>query len=280
MRVFISADIEGVTGLVNWAQCGGPNDGLKDWDFARKMMTHDVNSAIEGALDAGAKEIVVRDGHGKSKNLLISELHPKATLISGFGSGFDGMMEGIDSGFSAALLVGYHAMAGTMKGVMEHTITGSLHRLWINQRPAGEIALSALTAGYYGVPVVAISSDRAGCEEFADWIPGASRAEVKVGLGRYMAHLKHPSQTGPLIRQAATEGLKNVAAIAPIVTQTPITITLEQNRSEEADAIAILPGWKRIDGFTVTYTAISWPEAHRACRTAMSFATIGRMSGD
>ena len=105
MKVYISADIEGVTGVVTWGQCGAPNSQHYDWAFARRMMTHDVNAAIRGARAGGATEIVVKDSHNVSLNLLIDELEPGVELISGSRPGPDGMMEGIDSSFNCCFLV-------------------------------------------------------------------------------------------------------------------------------------------------------------------------------
>jgi D-amino peptidase len=92
MQVFISADIEGVTGIVSWSQAEGPGASSFDWAFARRMYTHDVNAAIRGAKAAGAKRVVVKDSHGLCKNLLIDELEPGTELISGFGATPHGMM--------------------------------------------------------------------------------------------------------------------------------------------------------------------------------------------
>ena len=93
MKVYISADIEGITGLVSWSHCGRGDSQRWDFPFARRMMTHDVNAAIRGAKAAGASEIVIKDSHGNSKNLLIDELEPGVRLVSGHGSGIDGMMQ-------------------------------------------------------------------------------------------------------------------------------------------------------------------------------------------
>lgn len=280
MKVYISADIEGITGLVSWSQCGRPDGNHWDFPFARRMMTHDVNAAVRGARAAGATEIVIKDSHGNSKNLLLDELEPGVRLVSGHGSGIDGMMEGIDETFDAAMLVGYHAMAGTTAGIMEHTITGGVHRLRINGIPCGEIALSAGVAGRYGVPLVFISSDEAGCAEAAERIFGIKTAAVKKGYGRYMGESMHPSETGPLIENAAHEALAKRASVKPWLPAEPTTITVEFNRSEEADMCAKLIFGKRLDAYTVEVTFDSYLLAHQACWNlmAMSFQGISAMN--
>lgn len=276
MNVFISVDIEGITGLVSWSQCGRPNSEHYDFGFARRMMTHDLNAAIRGARKAGAERILIKDSHGNSKNLLIDELEPGVELVSGHGSGIDGMMQGIDDTFDAALLVGYHAMAGTEGGIMEHTITGGVHRLTVNGKPCGEMGLSAGVAGRYGIPTVFVSSDVAGCREFEQLVPGAKTVAVKEGFGRYMGRLLHPSVTGEAIEKGVEEALRNRAAIAPVRWQEPAKVRVEFNRAEEADMGAKLPNVVRVDGYAIEAERDSYLEAHRIVwnLVAMSFQGI------
>jgi D-amino peptidase len=273
MRVYISADIEGTTGTVTWGQAGRPSSECYDWPHARRMMTHDVNAAVRGARAAGATRVLVKDSHGLGKNLLVEELEPGTELLSGAGSGTLGMMEGVDGGFDCAMLVGYHAMAGTAMGVMEHTISGNVHRYWINGVPSGEMAMSAAAAGVLGIPVVMVSSDQAGCDEAVGMVPSVYTAVTKVGLGRYMGRLLHPSVTGPAIENAAREAVKNVGKVAPFVVETPVTARIEFNRSEECDVACQLLEWERRDAYTVECHAPDWPTAHVASRRAMAAAT-------
>ena len=274
MKVFISADIEGVTGLVSWIQAGRPSSEHYDWLFARRMMTHDVNAAIRGARAGGATEVVVKDSHGTSRNLLIDELEPGVELLSGTSPHANGMMTGLDPSFDCAMLVGYHAMAGTLAGVMEHTISGAVHRFWINDMPAGEIALSTATAGDFGVPLVFVSSDDKGCHESESLVEGVVTAVVKEGIGRYVAKLKHPSITGPLIESAAKKAVETQSQIGAWVPALPVTVKIEHNTTEQTDAAALLPGWSRIDAYTVEFIADDWATAHRATRRAMEIAAL------
>ena len=275
MKVFISADIEGVTGVVTWGQTGGPRSEHYDWPHARKMMTHDVNAAVRGARSAGATRVVVKDSHGGGKNLLVPELEDNVELISGSGSGVLGMMEGVDGGFDCAFLVGYHGMAGTAAGIMEHTISGIVHRYWINDVPSGEIAMSVSTAGVLGVPVVMVSSDKAGCTEASSVVSGLHTAVVKEGLGRYMGRLLHPSETGPLIEKAAEAAVSGASSIKPWTAAEPTVVKIEFNRTEECDAACQMPGWARLDAYTIEFTADDWPTAHIATRRAMAMGGTG-----
>lgn len=280
MRVYISADIEGVTGLVSWSQCGRPDGNHFDYRWARERMTADVNAAIRGAVDAGATSVVVKDSHGNSKNLILSDLDPIAELVSGHGSGTDGMMMGIDETFDCAMLIGYHAMAGTLHGIMEHTVSGRVHRSWINGMPAGEIAFSAGVAGRYEVPIVAVSSDAAGCAEAADLIPGVSTAVVKFGFGRYMGRCLPAAETEKAIRLAAADGVRRAKKISPWTPEPPVTFKIEFNRTEEADMAAKLVRSHRVDAYTVELTSDTYEEAHRAAWNIIALAGVGAHSDE
>jgi D-amino peptidase len=275
VKVFISADMEGCTGVVSWSQCERPDGKSYDYEFARRMMTHDVNAAIRGAWAGGASEIVVKDSHGNSKNLLIDQLEAGVQLISGHGAGADGMMTGIDASFGAAFMVGYHAMAGTGGGLMEHTITGSINAMWVNGEPCGEIGLGVGAAADYGVPVILVSSDDHGCREAQDLVPGIHVAETKSGIGRYMAKLSHPAETGPLIERMAAKAMREVAPLGPKTWAQPTTVKIRFNRSEQADKCADLPGIERIDGLTIETTKATFGEAHRTVWALISLQLAG-----
>ena len=279
MRVYISADIEGVTGVVAWGQCGGPSAEHYDWAFARRMMTHDVNAAIRGARAAGASEVVVKDSHGSSKNLLVDGLEAGTQLISGHGAGTGGMMAGLDASFDCALLVGYHARAGTAKGIMEHTISGRVHDLRINGMPAGEIAISTATAGSFGVPVVAVTSDFAGVREAEVLLPGVCAVAVKEGFGRYMGRLLHPSETGPRIEETARQGVAQRKGIAPWRPSEPVELEVEFNRGEEADTASRLPVWIREGGYQLRGYFANWTDAHESLRLLLNLAADGSRAG-
>ena len=241
------------------------------------MMTEDVNAAIRGARRAGADEIVVKDSHGNSKNLLADELEPGVRLISGHGNSggehFNGMVAGIDAEFDALFLVGYHAKAGTANAVMEHTVTGSLHRLWVGEQETGEIGLSTFAAGQYHVPLALVTSDAAGCAEAAALVPGVKTVSVKNGFGRYMARLLPPEETRESIEEAAHQAL--LAMPKPLSPTGPVEVRAEFNRSEQADMVSRLPGTVREDGYTVKIAARGFTEAHRLFWLMISLSVAG-----
>lgn len=278
MKAYISADIEGITGLVSWSQCERPEGKTYDWQFARRMMTHDVNSAIRGLRAAGATEIVIKDSHGNSKNLLICDLEPGVELISGHGAGTDGMMVGIDETFDVALLVGYHGRAGSQGGIMEHTLTGAVHRIWVNGQECGEIGLSAGVAGRHGVPLIMVSSDNVGCAEAEALVPGITTAVTKHSLGRFMGRLLHPSITGPRIETAAYDAVAHKDRVKPVRWDEPTRIRVELNRSEQADQCAKLVNLTRTDAFTLEGEFNTFEEAHLAIWNLLTLSAAGLQS--
>jgi D-amino peptidase len=278
MKVFISVDIEGATGIASFSQCGRADRDHYDYAFARRMLTGDVNAAIRGARAAGATEVVVKDAHGNCKNLLVDQLEPGTQLISGFHPRNDYMMDGLDDSFAAAMLIGYHGMAGTLRGMMEHALSGGMHRFWINDDLAGEIAVSAAIAGSYGVPTVLLTSDQAGCNEADQILPGVLVYATKVGYGKYMGQMLHPSETWPAI-----EDLANIAVGASLNANAyrisgPVTLRSEFRTSEEADYAAMLPGIFRLDAYTVELTRPEFREAHSAMLAVFQLAIKGRDS--
>src|SRR3989440_12264087 len=154
MRVYISVDMEGIAGVVHEDQTN-PVDPRCAAEYARfrKLMTAEANAAIDGALEAGANQVLVNDSHWFMRNLLAEELNQAAVLLSGDPKPWS-MMEGIDGGFDAAMCIGYHARAGTKNAVLDHTYTDRVLEARLNGRPVGELALNAVLAGALRVPGV------------------------------------------------------------------------------------------------------------------------------
>ena len=149
MKVFISVDMEGITGITD------PEDVLpkgQDYGRGRVFMTGDANAAILGAYDGGATEVVVNDSHWTMRNLLLEQLDPRARVIKGLHKPMC-MVEGVDDSFDAAVFIGYHSCAGTEHGVMNHTLLGKeVQNFMLDGKPIGETRLNALLCGHHGVP--------------------------------------------------------------------------------------------------------------------------------
>jgi D-amino peptidase len=251
MKVFISADIEGITGIVHDDQTFGTSS---EYALGKKLMTDDVNSAIEGALKAGADEICVKDAHGSGRNILLSELKKEAFLIAGWDV-MSSMVQGIDETFDALILIGYHSMIGTENGILAHTMTGCIKQLSINNLMIGEPELSALAAGHYGVPTVFIAGDQTAVKELSGFIDNVSHAITKYGMGINTGKLIHPELTAKAISDGVFDALSNLGKYKPFKMDLPLTMSLKLTLPKMVDLISLVPNVKRLSIDEVSYVA-------------------------
>ncbi len=199
MRVYIMTDMEGVAGVTGFEDFVSRES--RYYEVGRELTTGEVSAAVEGALIAGATEVLVVDGHGAGA-INPRLLHPAARLLVGGGYPF-----GLDSGFDCALIIGQHAKAGTLDGHLWHTQTLDWHDCTINGVSVGEMGEMMLLAAEYGVPTVAVSGDTAACREAQSLVPGLATAAVKQGLNRSAAIHLHPEVARRLIRDAVQDGI-------------------------------------------------------------------------
>jgi D-amino peptidase len=256
MKVFMSVDIEGITGIVDAGL--QTSDAGKDYERARRLMTGDANAAIAGAFEAGATEVLVSDGHGASKmrNMLIEELDPRAVYVAGTPKPLT-QMEGIDETFSVAMLIGYHARMGS-PGILSHTIQGSnVQNIWINDTPVGETGLNAAIAGAFGVPVGLVTGDQYVTEEAVALMPWVDTVVVKKAVTRTAAHLYSPLRTQPMIKAAAAAAVKNAMAnkYQPLVFPRPMTYKIQFLNAGMADGAARFQAATRVNGTTLAVSA-------------------------
>src|SRR4051794_33271620 len=173
VKVFLSTDMEGTAGVVDWSQVRGP---ATEYEYYRAQLQAEVNAAIDGALAAGATEFLVNDSHSTMQNLRPDELHGRASYLSGKHKPMY-MMEGLDASFDAAMFVSYHGSAGATSSVLHHTYNPrAIAEVRLNGRIAGESGVNALVALAYGVPVVLISGDQVTIDEAQPFCPGSSRS--------------------------------------------------------------------------------------------------------
>lgn len=249
LRVYISADMEGVTGVVSRTQ-NSPEG--REYETYRSQMTADVNAAIEGAFAAGATEIVVSDSHGGGENLKLEELNPAAKLVRSFPRPLD-MMHGIDDSFDAAMFVGYHASAGTRDAVLAHTGNARISAFLVNGMNLPEGGINAAIAGHFDVPVVMISGDRAAIEELRNLLGDIESAQVKVGNGVTSATVLHPTVTRELIRESAQWGIVRRGEIKPYKIRRPATVDVSFFRTTDAEVASFFPGAIRTEANSVRF---------------------------
>lgn len=267
-RIFISADMEGICGVVGSDQTATAGAG---YEGARKLMTLEVNAAIKGAFAGGAAEVVVNDAHGRMCNIIPDELDKRAFLISGSPKKL-GMMEGIDGLFWGAFFIGYHARAGGT-GLLEHTYYGRVvSNLKLNGQDSGELALNAAVAGHFGVPVLLVTGDSAVAAEASALLPGVRTVVVKEPLGRYAAKGIHPEQARELVAEAATRALEPAGRPHPFRPKTPTLIELEFRDSGMADMAEAIPGSRRTGARCASFVAGNPAEAMAVVRAMVNLA--------
>lgn len=258
LKVYISADMEGVAGAVTGEQLGP--SGFEYARF-REYVTEEVNAAIRAARGAGATEILVSDSHGNGQNLLLDRLPEDVTVVRSWPRPLM-MMEGIDATFDAALLIGYHASTTNPAGVRAHTLSSAtLAAVRLDGREMSEAGISAAIAGHFGVPVVMISGDDAAVEEARATVgDGLDGAVVKWNLGFHSARTLLPAAARRRIEAAVREGLATRDDVAPYRLEGPVELELTFKNYMPAQVLAYLPSVERVDAHTVRFVGRDMPE--------------------
>ncbi len=257
MKVYVSVDMEGVTGLTDPEEM---HAGGRGYERGCELMTGDANAAVDGAYAAGATSVVVNDAHGSTKNLRIDLLDPRATLIRGPGKPMR-MAEGLTAGFRAACFVGYHARAGVQHGVLNHTWMGKeIQNVYLNGEICGETRLVAAFAGFLGVPVVLVTGDEAVCEEAREVLGDVETVAVKRGIDKFAAELLPPSVAQQRIREATVRALGRLADFRPYTLEPPFTLGVEWNSTAIAAGCAIIPGTRQVGPRHTEFTTDDYHE--------------------
>jgi D-amino peptidase len=249
MKVFISTDFEGVSGIVDWDQI--MMNG-RDYDLGRRLLLAETNAAIDGALAAGATEIVVNDSHSVMRNLPPDELHGHATSISGKHKPLY-MMQGLDETFDAIFFVGYHGSIGT-RAVLSHSYNPrAIWEVRIDGRIAGETALNALVAAHYRVPITLITGDQITAAEAREVVPQAECVTVKEAYTRFSAASLHPEIACARIREAAARALRPERLQPPQFVM-PVRVEITFLTADMADAATWLRGVEPVPASTRAVT--------------------------
>lgn len=250
LKVYISADMEGVVGAVTSDQLG---PGGFEYSRFRQFMTAEVNAAIDAARSAGATEFVVSDSHGNGENLLIEELPDDIMLVRSWPRPL-GMMQGIDGTFDAAIFIGYHSSTTNPRGVRAHTMSSANYAaVLLNDIPMPEAGINAAIAGHFGVPVVMISGDDAIVEEAQGLLGPLEGAIVKWSYGFHSAKTMMPAASYALIREKVTRALERLSEFQPYQLDAPVRLDLTFKSYMPAEVLSYLSEVERIDAHTVRF---------------------------
>jgi D-amino peptidase len=254
LKVYISADMEGITGVASADQLGPASF---EYGQARQWMTADVLAAIQGARESGATEFVISDSHGNGQSLLIDRLPTDIpiTVVRSFPRPL-GMMEGLDSTFAAAIFIGYHTSTSSLTGVRAHTISSALlTRISINGTTMSEAGINAAIAAQFGVPVVMISGDDQIVAETKQRLGPIEGAAVKRAIGFHSAATMTPEAGQALIRQHAKAAIARRGEMRPYTMTKPLTLEVSFKNYRPVELLGYLANVQRIDSHTIRYSA-------------------------
>ena len=251
MKIYISADMEGVAGAVTGEQLGP--QGFEYQRF-REFMTQEVNAAVEAALAAGATEIVVSDSHGNGQNLLIEKLPKNVTLVRAFPRPLM-MMQGIDETFAGAIFLGYHTGTTNARGVRAHTMSSArLADVRLQGASVSEAGINAAIAGHFNVPVIMVSGDDAAVEETAALLGDVEGATVKWSYGFHSAKTLMPEAAQQLIREKVRKAVGRIKDFKPYKLKPPVRLDVRFKSYRPAEVLSYLSIVERTDAHSIRFT--------------------------
>lgn len=249
VKIFISSDMEGTAGVVDWEQV---RPGSADYPYFAGLLCAEVNAAITGAMDAGASEFLVNDSHGRMANLRPDALAGRASYLSGRLKPRY-MMQGLDETFDAAFFVSYHGSMSSGGSVLSHTyFPAAVAEVTLNDAVVGEAGLNALVAQACGVPIVLVTGDDTTAAELAPICPGIRSAVVKRSVTRFAAESLHPDVACEVIRSEARAAIEGVGSARPPAINLPATVGIRFHNSDYAELAARVAGVDRTGDVTAT----------------------------
>jgi len=238
MKVYISVDIEGVTGITHWdeAEIGKPG-----YETFQSQMTDEAAAACEGALAAGVTDLVVKDAHWTARNIIAARLPEPVRLVRGWSGDPHYMIQGIDGSFDALAMVGYHSGASCGGNPLAHTAAGAEFQILVNGEPMSEYRLHSLMAAELGVPTVFLSGDTLLCEAAKAAHPGIHTVATNTGKGAATVSI-HPARAVAAIRSGIEAALKDEAASTLPALSDRYELELWYDKNEDAFAASFYPG--------------------------------------
>ncbi|MDK6203474.1 M55 family metallopeptidase [Oligella urethralis] len=268
MKILISVDIEGVAGVTHPQQV---RPGNAEYEQARRWMTEETNAAIRGAFAGGASQVIVNDSHADFRNLILSELDERASIITGKPR-YLGMMSGVEQQTNAIFMIGYHAKSHRA-GVLAHTINSfAFKEVRVNGKAYGEAGLYGALAGEFNCPIALISGDDQFITETSELFPGVVTAQTKIAHGFTSCTSLTPKASAQLIENQATVAASTATDLKPFKINAPLQIEVDTQTPALADLFGQLPLTDRLTAYTLKFNAGSMYEAIRIlnCFSAMS----------
>lgn len=255
-KLFISADIEGVSGIADWKETEiGESQGA----YFRAQMTREVKAACEAAEAAGVADVFVKDAHGSGRSIDPSALPRNVCILRAWTRDPLVMMSGLDSGYEGVFFIGYHSAAGTSGNPLAHTMSGDVQELRINGEIASEFVINAFTAASMGVPVMLLSGDRALCETAKVFNPNIRTVPVSEGIGNGSVSV-HPELAAERIREAAASALSADPGSMAFPLPTSFKVSIEFKKHYLAYRASFFPGAGLAGPSEVVFSSRKWEE--------------------
>lgn len=250
LKIYISADMEGVVGAVTGDQLGPTG-----FEYARfrEFMTQEVSTAIQAAFDAGATEIVVGDSHGNGENLLIEKLPKSVTVVRSWPRPL-GMMQGVDETFDGAIFLGYHTSTTNKEGVRAHTFSSArLADVRLNGVSIPEAGMNAAIAGHFNVPIIMVSGDDAVVKEVTALLGDVEGAVVKWAYGFHSARTLTPEMAYEVIRDKVKKAIGRIKDFKPYKIKTPVQLDVRFKNYRPSEVLSYLPIVERTDSHSIRF---------------------------
>lgn len=259
MKIYISADIEGITGATHWDETYKKADDFKAF---REQMTAEVGAACSSALESGASEIWVKDAHDTGRNVIASKLPKEIRLIRGWSGHPNMMVQEIDESFGAVMLIGYHSRAGANTSPLAHTMTGKASHIKINEKFASELLLQTYAAALVNVPLILVSGDEGICSEAKEIVPNVVAVPVMRGVGCSTISI-HPQLAVEKISEAVKLALDSDPSHCQI--ELPKSFSVEIRYKEHFDTFraAFFPGVKQETSHSIRFDTSDYFEVMR-----------------
>ena len=258
-KVYVSADIEGITGIAHWDEASRDHPAYREF---QERMTAETAVACQAAKAAGATEIVVKDAHGSGRNILAEQLPAPARLIRGWSGHPYSMVQELDATFDALILVGYHSAAGSSGHPLAHTFRGTIHHIELNGEQLSEFRVNSLTARHEGVPTIFLSGDETLCAEASVTEPDIVTVATHRGVGHSTIGL-HPTDTRQQIRDGVQRALADVGNHPLQPMPDALRLACRYRAQRDAYSSSFYPGAWLADDVTVEFETKDWFEILR-----------------
>ena len=258
-KLFISADIEGTCGIVNWNEA---EKNHSEHNYFCQQMTLEVAAACEGAKQSGFTSVFIKDAHDTGRNIDPRGLPEYVELYRGRAEHPYRMMFGLDESFDGVVFTGYHNAAQMHGNALGHTMNLKNNYIKINSEICSELMLNCILAASLSVPVFAVTGDKLLCDWIASVNPNILTVPTNVGYGSGASSI-HPDVAVRRIKETVQKAVAQdkAACMYPL----PASFSAEVNFKDNPKATygSFYPGAEQLDARTLRFKSSDFFEVLR-----------------